>query len=57
MMRGSKLDEILTLLFMLLAIGTVVCFFLGAAYRTEVLVVGGIAVAIRIVQYILIYFY
>lgn len=31
MMRGSKLDEILTLLFMLLAIGTVVCFFLGAA--------------------------
>ena len=57
MMRGSKLDEILTLLFMLLAIGTVVCFFLGAAYRTEVLVSGGIAVVIRIAQYILRYFY
>ena len=57
MMRGSKLDEILTLLFMLLAIGTVVCFFLVAAYRTEVLVIGGIAVVIRIAQYILRYFY
>lgn len=57
MMRGSKLDEILTLLFMLLAIGTVVCFFLGSAYRTEVLVIGGIAVVIRIAQYILRYFY
>ncbi len=57
MMRGSKLDEILTLLFMLMAIGTVICFFLGSAYRTEVMIIGGIAVAIRIVQYLLRYFY
>ena len=52
MMRGSKTDEILTLIFMLLAIATIICFF-AVSNRMPSLVCGGLAVALRLVQYLL----
>lgn len=55
MMRGSKADEILTLLFMLLAIAAVVCFFVAS--RAAFYGCGGSAVVIRLVQYLLRYIY
>ncbi len=54
-MRGSKLDEIMTLVFMLLAIAAVVCFFV-VKDRAVFLALGGIAVVIRIIQYALRFF-
>ncbi|MDR1879994.1 MAG: hypothetical protein LBQ78_03595 [Tannerellaceae bacterium] len=51
MKRGSKADEIMTLLFMLLAIAAVICFF-AADNRTVFLCLGGAAVLLRIAQYI-----
>lgn len=55
MMRGSKLDEIMTLCFMLLAVAAVICFF--TAGPTVFLSVGGVAVAVRLVQYLLRFIY
>ena len=54
MKRGSKTDEILTLLFMLLAIAAIVCYF-SMSDKTVFLYCGGAAVLMRIVQYILRY--
>ncbi|MCC8155532.1 MAG: hypothetical protein LIP01_15970 [Tannerellaceae bacterium] len=51
-MRGSKLDDIMTLLFMLLAIASVVVLFI-ANTRTAFLGIAGVAVILRIIQYIL----
>ncbi len=55
MTRGSRLDELFTLLFMALAIGAVICYFTldnGTVY----LVLGGGAVLLRIIQYIMRFF-
>jgi len=55
MKRGSRLDELLTLLFMVLAIGAIVCFFVWKGSPTY-LVLGGIAIVLRIAQYIMRFF-
>jgi len=55
MMRGSKADELLTLVFMALAVATVVCL-LFFNNRTYYMAFGGAAIILRIVQYILRYF-
>lgn len=55
MMRGSKTDEILSLIFMLLALAAGICFFV-AQDRMVFWIVGGIAVAFRLVQYALRFF-
>lgn len=52
MMRGSKIDSILTLLFMLLAIAAVVCYF-AVSDRTVFLYCGGAAICIRLIQYLM----
>ena len=51
MMRRSRHDELLTTLFMLLAIGAIVCFFALDKNNPTYLILGGLAVIIRIVQY------
>ena len=56
MRRGSKADEIMTLVFMLLALATVVCFCISSVDRSITLTLGGIAVLIRLIQYVLRYF-
>lgn len=53
MTKGSKADEILTLLFMILAVAAIVCFCLPSVDRQVFLICGGIAVVLRVVQYIL----
>lgn len=55
MKRGGKMDELLTLLFMLLAIAAVICFF-AMDNRTWFLALGGIAVVLRVIQYVARYF-
>lgn len=52
MTRGSKADEIMTLLFMLLAIAAVVCYF-AVDNKTVFLYCGSAAILLRLVQYIL----
>ncbi|MCD7935397.1 MAG: hypothetical protein LUG98_00900 [Tannerellaceae bacterium] len=51
-MRGSKLDELMTLLFMILAAVAVLVVFI-TNNRQYFLVIAGIAVVIRLVQYLL----
>ena len=54
MKRGSRLDELLTLLFMVAAVGALVCFFvLDRNHNPTYLILGGIAVLLRIAQYIM----
>lgn len=54
MIKGSRTDEVFTLLFMLLAIAAVVCFF--AVKGHLVFYICGIAaVVVRVLQYILRY--
>ena len=55
MKRGSRLDELLTLLFMVLAIAAVICFF-AARNQPYYQICGGIAIIVRIAQYILRFF-
>jgi uncharacterized membrane-anchored protein YitT (DUF2179 family) len=55
MMRGSKTDEILSLIFILLAVASGVCYF-AVENRLVFLAVGGIAVVFRLVQYALRFF-
>jgi len=55
MTRGSRTDEILTLLFMILAIAAVICYF-AVSDRTVFLSCGGAAIVLRLVQYALRYF-
>ena len=52
MTRGSKADEILTLVFMLLAIAAVVCYF-AVSDKAVFLYCGGAAIVLRLVQYVL----
>ncbi len=56
MRRGSRFDELLTVLFMILAIAAVVCFF-ALSDRTWFLALGGVAVVLRVVQYVMRYFH
>lgn len=55
MQRGSRTDEIFTLIFMAFAVIAAVCA-LFVSNRVYFLVFGGIAVVVRIVQYILRFF-
>jgi hypothetical protein len=56
MKRGSRLDELLTLLFMVLFIGTIVCFFVTGENNPTYLIFGGVAVLLRVAQYIMRFF-
>jgi len=56
MKRGSRMDELLTLIFMLLAISAVVCYF-AVTNRIWFLSLGGVAVVMRVAQYVLRYFH
>ena len=49
MTRGSKADEILTLVFMLLAIAAVVCYF-AVSDKTEYLYSRGAAIKLQLVN-------
>lgn len=55
MMRGSRLDELMTLIFMLLVIAAIVCYF-AINNRAVFLGCAGAAVIMRVVQYALRYF-
>jgi len=55
MKKGSKPDEVLTLIFMVMAIAAVICFF-AVDNRIVFMILGGAAVIMRIVQYILRFF-
>lgn len=55
MKRGSPIDELLTIIFMILAIGAVVCYF-AVKGSPVYMILGGIAVLLRVVQYILRFF-
>ena len=55
MRRGSAIDELLTIIFMILAIGAVLCFFILKGNPTY-MILGGCAVLLRVVQYILRFF-
>ena len=50
MRRGNKWDELMTIVFMILAVLTVVFFFV-APQQSYFLIFGGTAVVLRIVQY------
>jgi hypothetical protein len=53
--RGSKTDELLTLLFMILAIAAVICYF-AVSNKVVFMCLAGIAIVIRLAQYTLRYF-
>ena len=57
MKRGGRLDEIFTLIFMILAIGAIVCFFVLGSYKgsddMSYLILGGVAIVLRIAQYLM----
>ena len=57
MRRGSRLDEIMTLLFMVLAVGATVCFFVLGNYKGSQnpawFILGGVAIVLRLAQYIM----
>jgi hypothetical protein len=56
MKRGDKWDELLTVLFMVLAIGAIV-LFVAKGSQPYYLICGGIAIVIRVVQYIARFFH
>lgn len=56
MKRGGQLDALLTLLFMILAIGAIVCYFVLGSQNPTYLILGGIAVLLRVAQYIMRFF-
>ncbi|MDR2388933.1 MAG: hypothetical protein LBD89_03995 [Tannerellaceae bacterium] len=55
MIRGSKTDELLSLIFILLAVAAGICFF-ASEDRMAFLITGGVAVVFRLVQYALRFF-
>jgi hypothetical protein len=55
MKRGGRADELLTLLFMLLAIASVICYF-TAGNRLVFISCAGVAIVLRVIQYILRFF-
>lgn len=56
MKRGSRFDELFTLLFMVLAIGAIVCYFVLGNDNPTYLILGGLAVLLRVAQYIMRFF-
>ena len=52
MIRGSKIDTILTRLFMVLAVAAVICYF-AFPERLPFLYCGGAAICFRLVQYLM----
>ena len=52
MKRSSRFDELITVLFMLLAIGAVVCYFALGKDNPTFLILGGLAILLRIAQYV-----
>ncbi|MDR0994854.1 MAG: hypothetical protein LBL81_01030 [Tannerella sp.] len=58
MMRGSQTDELMTMAFMLLAIAAGACYLAtwSKPHHTAFFIVGGLALALRIVQYALRFF-
>ena len=52
MKNRGRFDELITVLFMLLAIGAVVCYFALGSNNPAFFILGGLAVLIRIAQYI-----
>ncbi|MDR0429677.1 MAG: hypothetical protein LBH58_04270 [Tannerellaceae bacterium] len=53
--KGSKADELLTLIFMILAIAAVICYF-AVSNRVVFLSLAGTAVVLRLVQYAIRFF-
>lgn len=53
MKRGDKLDTLLTMIFMLLAIAAVVCYFAMPDNRVAFLYCGGAAILLRLIQYLM----
>ena len=53
MKRGSRFDELLTLLFMLLVIGAIACFIILKRDNPAYLILGGAAILLRVAQYIM----
>lgn len=53
MKRGSKIDTVLTWIFMALAVAAVVCYFALPADRTAFLYCGGAAICFRLIQYLI----
>lgn len=53
MKRGSKIDMILTLLFMVLAVAAVICYFVFPENRLPFLYCGGAAICFRLAQYLM----
>lgn len=54
-MRGSKIDTVLTWLFMVLAVAAVICYFAFPGDRIPFLYCGGAAICFRLVQYLMRY--
>ena len=54
MMKGSKLDEIMTLAFLLLVVAAAVCAF--AVGKGAFMAVAGVAIVLRLIQYALRFF-
>lgn len=55
MVRGGKTDQILTIIFMVLAVIAVICLFF-ASDRIYFLSIAGVALLLRIIQYALRFF-
>lgn len=55
MFRGSRTDELLTLIFMVFAIAAVICYF-AVSNKMVFFSLGGAAVVIRLVQYAIRFF-
>ncbi|MDR1258567.1 MAG: hypothetical protein LBK65_04715 [Tannerellaceae bacterium] len=55
MKRGSRTDEILSLIFILMAVAAGICYF-AADSKVAFWITGGIAVVFRLIQYALRFF-
>ena len=53
MKQRGRFDELLTVLFMILAIGGVICFFALGSQNSTYIILIGIALVLRIAQYII----
>ena len=53
MKQRSRFDELFTVLFMILAIGAIISFFALGSQNPTYLILGGIALLLRIAQYII----
>lgn len=56
MRARNRFDELFTVLFMILAIGAIVCYFVLGSQNPTYLILGGIAVLLRVAQYIMRFF-